>query len=223
MRTNSTGSSGVTGQGSRPVATSTKPAAARRSARLLGRGEVPRPRPSRRGRRAKGSRSPTAARVAVEALHVALSPALGHQPPAGPQRVEHAREQGVVVGHPVEDGVGEDGVDRLVEHELGQVGLEHGGARRVERLARLRDHRRRRVHRHHVPVRQALEQHLGHPAGAAAGVQHGLVALQRQPRPAPAPPTAPAGRRRARRCARPSRALMPSAVVTGPERSRSAS
>ena len=49
----------------------------------------------------------------------------------------------LVVGDPVEDGVREHGVDRLVELERGQVGLEDGGAV-AERRARLRDHRRAR-------------------------------------------------------------------------------
>ena len=44
------------------------------------------------------------------------------------------------------------------------------------------DHRARAVDGDHAPARQPLGQRRGHPAGAAARVEHGLVAAQPQPR-----------------------------------------
>ena len=58
---------------------------------------------------------------------------------------------------------------------------EDRGTGRVQCGARVLHHRRGRVDCHHVPAGQALEQHPRDPAGAASGVEHGLVALERQP------------------------------------------
>ena len=66
---------------------------------------------------------------------------------------------------------------RAVQLELGQVGGEHLDAR-PEPLARLRHHRRRAVDRDDLAARQPLEQRGRHAAGAAAGVEHALVAAQ---------------------------------------------
>ena len=51
----------------------------------------------------------------------------------------------------------------------------------AEPLARRLDHRRRAVDGHHLAARQPLDQRRGHPAGAAAGVEHPLVAAQVEP------------------------------------------
>jgi hypothetical protein len=48
-------------------------------------------------------------------------------------------------------------------------------------LARRLDHRRRPVDRHDLTARQPLEQRRRHPPGAAAGIQHPLVALEIEP------------------------------------------
>ena len=113
----------------------------------------------------------------MEAGDVALPAALGHQAPAGPQRGVQAREQKLVVGDPVKDRAREDRVDGLLQRELGEVGLEE--RRPVwQRDAGVLDHGRPTVHRDHVAVGQALEQHLGHPPRAAARVEHHLVAAR---------------------------------------------
>ena len=67
-----------------------------------------------------------------------------------------------------------------LELELGEVGDAHVGAR-PEPLARLGDHRRRAVDGDHLAARQALEQRRRHAPGAAAGVEHALVAAQLEP------------------------------------------
>jgi hypothetical protein len=122
----------------------------------------------------------------------------------------------------VEDGIRERRVHRLVQPKLGQVGLEDGRALRVERLARVLHHRVGRVHGHHPPARQPVEQELRDVARSAAGVEHGLVAGERKPLEHPLRPLE-LGRRHAV-----IRGGVPAArharlVVTGPERSRSAS
>jgi hypothetical protein len=119
----------------------------------------------------------------AEAVDVALAAALRHERRAGPQRGVEVLEQRVVVLDPVEHGVREGGVDRLGELEVGQADrVEHAHARLArEALARLLDHRGRSVHRHHAAVRHALEQQLGHTAAAAARVEDGLRAGERQP------------------------------------------
>ena len=66
---------------------------------------------------------------------------------------------------------------------LAEVGVHERHARVAgEALARRFQHPRRAVERDHAPMRQPLQQRRGHLAGAAAGVEHGLVAAQRQPR-----------------------------------------
>jgi hypothetical protein len=71
-------------------------------------------------------------------------------------------------------------VDGLAEVEREQIGLAHvDGVRQLR--ARLLDHRRRGVDRDHAAVRQPLEQRARDATGAAAGVQHRLVAAQHEP------------------------------------------
>ena len=114
---------GSTGRGSSQAAhvgEAGRARAARRSPRAPAKFHGPRP-AVRSARRT--ARAADLARDRVEARDVARAAALRHQPAAGPQRGVQALEEALVVGHPVEDGVGEDGVDRLVELELGEVGL----------------------------------------------------------------------------------------------------
>ena len=122
--------------------------------------------------------------------------ALGDQPPARAQRRVEAREEALVVGDPVEDGGREDGVDRLVELQLGEVGDQIVGAV-AEALARLLDHRLGAVDGDHAALGRRSSSMRGHPAGAAAGVEHRLVAAQLEPVEHLRRPTRPAGRRRA--------------------------
>ena len=72
----------------------------------------------------------------------------------------------------------------------------------------------------HPALGQALDQHRGDPAAAAAGVEHRLVAAQLEPVEDRRAPTPRAGPRRAGSWPRPSRGcaspLISSAVVTGP-------
>ena len=64
--------------------------------------------------------------------------------------------------------------------ELEQVGLADVDRRR-QPPPRLLDHRARAVDGDHAAARQPLDQHRGDAAGAAARVEHGLVAVQPQP------------------------------------------
>ena len=118
--------------------------------------------------------------LAAQDVDVALSPALRDEPPAGRSARVQAREQPLVVGDPVEGGGREDRVDGLVEVELEQVADAQVRVR-PEPLAGGVDHRGRLVDRDHAPARQALDQRLRDPPGAAAGVEHGLIAAQLQP------------------------------------------
>ena len=106
---------------------------------------------------------------------VALSPALGAQPPAGPQRGMQETEEQIVIGDPVERGGRENRVDGLVQLELQQVALAdvHVGA---APLTRRGDHRLGHVHRDDPAMRQPLDQRLGDPARSATRVEHRLVA-----------------------------------------------
>jgi hypothetical protein len=158
----------------------------------------------------------------VELGDVPVPAALRDQPPARAEGAMQPLEEARVVGDPVENRVGERGVHLAVQLEVHKVGLEDRGPLRVEGLAGRLDHRRRRVDGHDAALRQPVEQQPGDAPAAAARVQHRLVALERQavendPRPldlgvgdalvgggVPVP--------RAH-----------SAVVTGPERSRSCS
>ena len=83
----------------------------------------------------------------------------------------------------MEGGVGEHCVDRSVEVEVEQVEIAQLDplAEVGELLARKLDHRRGRVDADHPAPRQALGQQPRHPAAAAAGVEHGLAALQLEP------------------------------------------
>ena len=88
-----------------------------------------------------------------------------------------AREQPLVVGDPVERGRGEDRVDGLAQVELEEVGAADVHVRRQQR-ARLLHHRGRAVDRDHAAGGEPLVQQAGDAAGAAARVEHGLVAAE---------------------------------------------
>ncbi len=119
-------------------------------------------------------------RLAAQDVDVALSPTLGDEPPAGRERSAQAREQPVVVGDPVEGGGREDRVDGLAELQLEQVADTQVSVR-PEPLAGGVDHRGRLVDRDHAPAREPLDQRLRDAPGAAAGVEHGLIAPQLEP------------------------------------------
>ena len=148
--------------------------------------------------------------------------------PPGRSAAASAREQRVVVGHPVEGRVGEHRVDLLavVQAQRGEVGPPHVDRLPRELLARAGDHVGRGVDGDDPPARQPLEQHAGDPARAAAGVEHRLVAgsaragrARRRPISTCGPETPVVG-------LRVPVAHLPghaSAVVTGPPRSRSRS
>ena len=76
-----------------------------------------------------------------------------------------------MVEDPVEGGGRQDGVDGLLELELQQIETAHVGV--GPRVARgPRDHRGGRVDGDHPALRQPLDERLGDPPGAAAGIQH---------------------------------------------------
>jgi hypothetical protein len=111
----------------------------------------------------------------LQAGDVAGAAVLGGEPPTWPEQAVQIAEECVVVEHPVEDGAGEDDVDRLLESQLGQVGdqrLVLGAQHR----AHLLDHRGRAVDGDDRALGQPLDQPRGHPAAAAAGVEDALVA-----------------------------------------------
>jgi hypothetical protein len=157
----------------------------------------------------------------MEALDVAGAPALRHEPAARAQGGEQALEQAGVVGDPVEHRVREHRVHRPVELELGEVCTQDDRAV-AERRPGVLDHRRGRIHRDQASGGQALEEQPGHPARAAAGVENGFVAPQRQPLQQLPGPLDLRLRDSIVGCGVPvARAQI--IVVTGPARSRSAS
>jgi hypothetical protein len=88
------------------------------------------------------------------------------------------RKQGVVVEDVVKGRGRDGGVEPLLELELEQVRADHLDALAVEAVTCELDHRRRPVDGDDMAAWQPLEQHLRHPAAAAAGVEHRLVAPQ---------------------------------------------
>jgi hypothetical protein len=112
----------------------------------------------------------------LHARDVAVAAALGAQPAAGAQGAGERGEQRVVVGDPVEDGVGERRVKLRRQAQVRQVLVEHVDAVGRERRAGMLDHARVGVGGNDPPVGQAIEERGGDPAAPAAGVEHGLVA-----------------------------------------------
>ena len=157
-----------------------------------------------------------------ERVDVPAASALGHELAAGLDRGVQAREQAVVIVDPVKRRVGERCVDRLGKLELDEV-LAQDRRSVAERLLRVLGHRRRHVDPVHAAVRHPVGQQCGHPARAAAGVEHDIVVLQLEAvelleRPSQLDVRDAVIRRRV-----PVARGAHSAVVTGPERSRSRS
>ena len=144
-------------------------------ARLLGPGVVPR---RLKALEVLGIRAAREDFACVPAQHVdiAFTATLRDEPATGAQRSVKPREQPLVIGDPVERRRREDRVDGLVVRQLEQVGAPHVGVRQP--LARRIDHRLRGVDGDHVPVGHTLDQRFGDPPGAAAGVEHRLIAAQ---------------------------------------------
>ena len=158
-----------------PGPTSMKPAASSRRVVVLRRRERPRP-------------EPAVAHLGEHAWTAAMLPAPPHcatSRPPGPQDRGQVPEQRLVVRHPVERRRRQDRVDARVadRQRRSQVRdhVAHAVAEPGEPLAGRLDHRGRPVERHDPAARQALDQPLRDPARAAAGVEHRLVAPQRQP------------------------------------------
>ena len=143
------------------------------------------------------------------------APALRDEPPAGREGREQPREQALVVEDPVEGRRRDDQVHRRLHLQLEQVAPTHPhpGGQVGELARRLGDHLRRAVHRLDAAARHPLGDDSGHPAGAAARVEHALVARSPGCAPPPAVPRRPAAPRRADRCRRPTR--RPSGASTG--------
>jgi hypothetical protein len=137
-----------------------------------------------------------------------------------------AGEQSVVVTDPVKRRVGEGRVHRLRKLERDEVLAQDRGAV-AERLAGMLDHRRGDVDRVHPAARHPVGELRRHPPGAAAGVEHDLVAGQLEPVELLACPAelnvGDAVIRRGVPVACWARRAAHSAVVTGPGRSRSRS
>src|SRR5690606_35221147 len=114
----------------------------------------------------------------------ALAPALRLELSAGPQGGKEPPEEAVVVEDPVEGRVREDGVHGLTELELGEIPHPQLDPRAEARevLTGARDHRLRGIDAEHLAPRRALGEQAGEAARPAAGVEHRLVAVQREPR-----------------------------------------
>ena len=98
-------------------------------------GEVPRPAASRRSGRPGPRRRPPPAPCSWTAATLPAPPHCALSRPPGRSAAASAREQRVVVGDPVEDRVGEDGVDRLAVVERERRAGRPGARRRVGRAA----------------------------------------------------------------------------------------
>ena len=171
---------------------------------------------------ANGSSAPTRRATAWEALDVAVAAALGHEPPAGPKRRVEAMKQGVVVADPVEDGVRERRLHRLVEDQLGQIGLQHGRPRPELRPGRSTMDGAASTAT--TCPRGSRSSSRRDAAAATAGVEDPLVAAGAGARAPPAPtPPAVGDAIVGRRVPVARRGGGHRAVVTGPGRSRSRS
>jgi hypothetical protein len=119
----------------------------------------------------------------LDGRDVAAATALCGEAATGLEHGGEMAEQRVVVEDPVERGRREDGVDRRAHRQRrGEVGKDELDAVAVclEAPACFVEHRRRRVERHDVAVQELVEELLRDPPGTAAGVQHSLVAAERQ-------------------------------------------
>ena len=127
---------------------------------------------------ANGSRSPTSP-PPVERGHVAGAAACATSRPPGTSG-QQPGEQPVVVGDPVEGGGREDRVDGPVELELEQVGDEDldGVAEPARASSTIAGEPSTATT---SPRGSRSHQRRGHPPGAAARVEHPLVAAQVEP------------------------------------------
>ena len=128
--------------------------------------------PARRGR-------PGAASRPRDGGDVALAAALGDEPAAGLSaacRRSKSRSWSAIQWKVAVERIASTG-----SSSSSSVGRQAHVDGRAEPRARLLDHRRRAVDGDHLAAREPLEQRRRHPAGAAAGVEHALVAAQLEP------------------------------------------
>ncbi len=105
---------------------------------------------------------------------------LHRQTPARRQRRHHAREQRRVIADPVQRRVGEDKIRRRRRRPSGEVGGDEpaaGGG-----VARLRQHRLRPVHPHHLGARKARRQQRRHIPRPASQIDDQRRVRQLDPR-----------------------------------------
>ena len=138
----------------------------------------------------------------LELGHVALAAALRLEPPAGAQRRVESLKQPVVVEHPVEGGVGEDRVDRLVQLELGEVGEQRLVPRAATRRAPCRSSTASRPPRSPSPA-EAARPKAASPGHCRSRRRALSRRLQARVAPAPRGPIPPADRRGCRSWPRP--------------------
>ena len=187
------GSSVSTGTSVRQQRASRKPSRFSRASVASRRLEAPRPRPALQ--RLVAAAGEHAVQRAEDGLDVARPAALRHERRPGLQ----SRRAGARTARRGRAPSGRSAVESTASTGSGSSSCARSATwystRSVaEPLARLLDHRRRAVDGDHPAVRQALEQRLGHAAGAAARVEHRLVAAQLEPRAArraPSPRSAP--------------------------------
>ena len=102
---------------------------------------------------------------------------------AGSHDRGEVREQRIVIGHPVERRGREDRVDLTVDRERRaevRDDVLDPVAEAGEAPARRLDHRRRAIERDDPTTRQSIGQLLGDAARPATGVEHALVAMERE-------------------------------------------
>ena len=162
----SCGSAGSTGHGCSHVQTSVKPTARRRAVGPSGRRVVPRAGPAAEGGLVDGVDR------GLDVGDVARPAALGREPPARLQRGVQPCEQAVVVLDPVEGRGGEDRVDGFVEVRSTKAATKASipRARVCSTIAALPSTA--------ITDPRAGREQLGDAAGAAAGVEDTLVALE---------------------------------------------
>ena len=161
----------------RHVQTSANPRRRRRAAVSAGDAKRPRPGPARE---VGGERRPRGdgAGGGVDRRDVALAAALGDEPPAGTQRREQAGEQRGRGRRSSGTSRSRGSRRRRRSSSSSARSATTTSTRSPQPPAGLVHHRGRAVDRDHLSGGQALEQRGGHAPGAAAGVEHALVAAQ---------------------------------------------
>ena len=112
-------------------------------------------------------------------VDVPQAPALRDQPAPRTESPVHRSEQRVVVVDPVERRVREDDVRRFRDSHLDEVLAEHGGAV-AESLTRMLGHRGGHVDRVDPATWYPVCEQRRDAAGAAAGIDHHLVAIEHE-------------------------------------------